>query len=160
MVTRPLVRMTIATTSPEETRAVAECLGRLCLGGEILLLNGDLGSGKTCFVQGLARGLGIPPEVAVASPTFTIHAEYRGRLVLNHLDLYRLDDPVSQDGLGIADLFGQPDSVAAVEWPEMLADPVAGDRLEIAFFDEGEGRRRLEFSAYGPLHGRLLEEAE
>ncbi len=160
MVTRPLVRMTLATTSPEETRSVAECLGRLCRGGETLLLNGDLGSGKTCFVQGLARGLGVPSGIVVASPTFTIHAEYIGRLVLNHLDLYRLDDPVSQEGLGIADLLGRQDSVAAVEWPEMLADPVGGDYLEIAFFDEGEGRRRLEFSAGGPLHGRLLQETE
>lgn len=159
MVTQPILQMTVTTSSPEETRGVAEYLGRLCRGGEILLLNGDLGSGKTCFVQGLARGLDIDPGVKVTSPTFTIHAEYPGRLVLNHLDLYRLDNPMSQDGLGIGDLLGQPGSIAAVEWPEMLADPVAGDRLEILFSDIGEGRRRLEIAAYGPAHARLIEEA-
>ena len=115
MVTRPLVRMTLATTSPEETRSVAECLGRLCRGGETLLLNGDLGSGKTCFVQGLARGLGVPSGIVVASPTFTIHAEYIGRLVLNHLDLYRLDDPVSQEGLGTHNTHNRPTSMPPAE---------------------------------------------
>jgi ATPase, YjeE family len=160
MVTQPILQMTLTTSSPEETRGVAECLGRLCRGGEILLLIGDLGSGKTCFVQGLARGLDVAPGIRVTSPTFTIHAEYPGRLILNHLDLYRLDDPVSQDGLGIAEMLGQPGGVAAVEWPEMLADPVAGDRLEIRLEDTGEGRRRLDIAAFGPTHARLIEEAE
>jgi tRNA threonylcarbamoyladenosine biosynthesis protein TsaE len=149
--------MTVTSDSPAMTRDIARYLGQLCRGGEILLLDGDLGSGKTCFVQGLARGLDIGPDTAVTSPTFTIPAEYAGRLVLNHLDLYRLDDPVSQAGLGIDDMIGQPGTVAAVEWPEMLADPVSGDRLEITLADAGDGRRRLDFAAHGPLHARLLE---
>lgn len=160
MVDAPILQMTITTDSPAQTQSVAEFLGRLCAGGEIILLNGDLGSGKTCFVQGLARGLDVDAATRVTSPTFTIHAEYPGRLVLNHLDLYRLDDPISQAGLGIDDLIGQPGTVAAIEWPEMLADPVAGDRLEIRMDDIGDGRRRLEFAAFGPLHVRLIEESE
>lgn len=154
-----MVTMTITTSSPEETKQVGEALGKLCRGGEVLLLNGDLGSGKTCFVQGLARGLEVR-DAQVSSPTFTIHAEYEGRLTLNHLDLYRLDDPVSQTGLGIDELFARSDAVAAVEWPEMLADPLTGDRLEITFTNESETRRRLDFTARGASHRRLIEEAE
>ncbi len=159
MVDAPLVQMTVTSDSPATTRDIAAHLGRVCRGGEILLLDGDLGSGKTCFVQGLARGLDVDSGVRVTSPTFTIHAEYAGRLVLNHLDLYRLDDPVSQAGLGIDDMLGQPDGVAAIEWPEMLADPVLGDRLEIRLHDIGDGCRRLEFAAFGPRHARLIEES-
>ena len=157
---KPVLQMMIETTSPDQTRSIAEYLGGLCRGGEILLLDGDLGAGKTCFVQGLARGLGVGSETRVTSPTFTIHAEYCGRLVLNHLDLYRLDDPVSQEGLGIVDLFGDRGGVVAVEWPEMLVDPVGGDRLEVVFHNMGESVRRLELCAFGPFHAALIEAAQ
>lgn len=150
--------MTAETASPEETRQIAWSLGSACRGGEILLLYGDLGAGKTCFVQGLALGLGIDPETRVTSPTFTIHAEYSGRLILNHLDLYRLDDAASLDGLGIADMLGDKASVMAVEWPEMLDGGVGGDRLEIRITDLGEGRRRFDLGAYGARHAALLGE--
>lgn len=148
----------IETHAPDATRAVGACLGRACAGGEIILLMGDLGAGKTCFVQGLASGLGV--ETWVTSPTFTIHGEYPGtKLVLNHLDLYRLDDPVSQEGLGLDDMLGEPGTVAAVEWPEMLAGGVDGGRLEVRLTDAGDGKRELAFRAYGAKHVDLLAKA-
>lgn len=150
--------MTIETSSPDETRQAARYLGECCAGGEVLLLMGDLGSGKTCFVQGLAMGLAIPEETRVTSPTFTLHAEYIGRLVLNHLDLYRLDEDVGlAGGLGIEDMAGEPGAVTAIEWPEVVAEKLRGDRLEVRFTDRGENRRRIDLAAYGPKHGELLE---
>lgn len=144
------------TASPEETRELARRLGTACGGGEVILLHGDLGAGKTCFVQGLAIGLDVPPELRVTSPTFTIHAEYPGRLVLNHLDLYRLDDPVSAERLGVGDMLADAAAVTAIEWPEMLADGVGKRRLEIRIEDAGEGKRRFRMIAFDAGHARLL----
>ncbi len=146
-----------STSSPEETRALARRLGALCLGGEALLLFGDLGTGKTCFVQGLAAGLGVPENLRVTSPTFTLHAEYPGRLLLNHLDLYRLSDPVSAENLGIGDMLADGKAVTAVEWPEMIAGGVGAERLEIRFDHAGEHARLLRADAFGGGHARLLE---
>lgn len=155
----PFLSMRIETSSPDETRAAARYLGGLCGGGEVLLLIGDLGAGKTCFAQGLAQGLGVPEEMRVTSPTFTLHAEYPGRLVLNHLDLYRLDDAGAACGLGVEDMVGMPGTVTAIEWPEILAERLGGERLEVRLSDIGDGRRRIEFSAYGIRHADLLEQA-
>ncbi len=152
----PRLRATALSDSPERTRAIAAGLGALCRGGEILLLRGDLGSGKTCFVQGLAAGLGVPPGLAVTSPTFTLHAEYPGRLVLNHLDLYRLDDAGALECLGIGEMLFDPAAVAAIEWPELLGGGVGDERLEVALSDLGGGGRELALAAFGPRHGRLL----
>lgn len=146
----------LSSGSPDETRRLAAGLGTLCRGGEVLLLIGDLGAGKTCFTQGLAKGLGVSAETRVTSPTFTLHAEYRGRLVLNHLDLYRLDEACMLDGLGVEDMLGDRTSVAAVEWPELLADGVGRERLEIRIGDAGEGRREFSLLAHGPVHCGLL----
>ncbi len=145
------------SSSPEDTRALARRIGALCRGGEAILLFGDLGAGKTCFVQGLAAGLGVPDTLRVTSPTFTLHAEYPGRLLLNHLDLYRLADPVSAENLGLADMLADGRAVAAIEWPEMIAEGVGAERLEIRFENAGENARLLRADAFGPGHGRLLE---
>ena len=150
------LKASFLTASPDETRALAARFGALCRGGEILLLHGDLGSGKTCFAQGLAAGLGVPPGVRVTSPTFTLHGEYQGRLVLNHLDLYRLDDAGALDGLGLEDMLADTGAVAAIEWPELMAGMAGGERLEIWLLDRGEGRRSVLASAFGPRHVRLL----
>lgn len=153
----PRFSVTVETSSPDETRSVACFLGEGCRGGEILLLMGDLGTGKTCFTQGLAVGLAVPETMRVTSPTFTLHAEYEGRLVLNHLDLYRLDDAESLDGLGIEDMLGEAGTVTAIEWPEILGGAFRGDRLEVRLTDLGDGRRSIEFSAFGPMHAKLIE---
>lgn len=144
------------SSSPERTRALAALLGSVCRGGETVLLFGDLGAGKTCFVQGLALGLGVPSSMPVTSPTFTLHAEYRGRLYLNHLDLYRLDAAESLERLGVGDLLADREAVTAIEWPELLAGGAGNERLEVRLVDRGGDERALEAAAFGAEHARLL----
>jgi tRNA threonylcarbamoyladenosine biosynthesis protein TsaE len=107
------------TSSEEETETLGEALGSELRGGEAVLLHGELGSGKTAFVRGLARGLGVDASL-VASPTFVILARYEGRLALHHADLYRLSGTGDDRELGLEELPG-PRGVLAVEWAERLS---------------------------------------
>jgi len=107
------------TRSEAETEALAERLGGGFRGGEVVLLSGELGAGKTAFVRGLARGVGARPE-DVASPTFVLLTVYPGRLALHHADLYRLDCAGADRDLGLEELPG-PQGVLAIEWAERLS---------------------------------------
>ncbi len=119
--------MIYLTASEHETLGVARDLAASLRAGDVLLLSGDLGAGKTTFVKGLAAGLGIDPD-EVSSPTFTLLHEYRGeRLTLYHADLYRLERTASED-LGLAEA-GVRDGVLAIEWPDRLTHDIAGARL-------------------------------
>lgn len=112
----------IVSRSEAETAAAGESLARQLRGGEVVLLFGDLGAGKTAFVRGLAHGLGIDPA-DVVSPTFTLVQPHKGRLTLQHVDLYRLAEDEVAD-LALDDLRGD-DVVLAVEWAERWADAPA-----------------------------------
>jgi tRNA threonylcarbamoyladenosine biosynthesis protein TsaE len=105
----------IRTSSEEETSAAGERLAASLHPGDVVLLYGDLGAGKTAFVRGLARGLGAPAE-DVSSPTFTIVQEYHGRATLYHVDLYRIE-PAEVDDLGLDELVCG-DGIVAIEWAE------------------------------------------
>ncbi len=122
------------STSVEQTEALAAHLGRCLAAGDVVLLHGDLGAGKTAFVRGLAAGLGADPD-EVSSPTFTLMQEYRGRLPLRHLDLYRIASPEEADDLGLDE--AAAGAVLAVEWPERLGAPWPGAwRVELTVVDE------------------------
>jgi tRNA threonylcarbamoyladenosine biosynthesis protein TsaE len=123
------------TRSEEETMAVARQLAASLGAGDVLLLSGDLGAGKTAFVRGLAQGLGIN-EDEVTSLTFTLVHEYRGgRLTLYHVDLYRLDRTATDD-LGLDEL-GVADGVLAIEWPDRLTHQLPGARaIDIKIVDD------------------------
>jgi tRNA threonylcarbamoyladenosine biosynthesis protein TsaE len=109
---------TYATRSEDETADVGRALAAALNAGDVVLLSGDLGAGKTAFVRGLASGLGVDPA-AVSSPTFTIVHEYRGgRLTLYHADLYRLERTATED-IGLEEM-GVADGVLAIEWPDRL----------------------------------------
>jgi len=131
------------TESEHETEALGEQFAATLRAGDVVLLSGPLGAGKTAFVRGLARGLGLG-AAEVSSPTFTLIHEYRGgRLTLFHVDLYRLTS-ADADDLGLQEL-GVDDGVLAIEWPERLARRVAGSitvRLE-PVNGESETRRRI-----------------
>ncbi|HEV8318722.1 MAG TPA: tRNA (adenosine(37)-N6)-threonylcarbamoyltransferase complex ATPase subunit type 1 TsaE [Vicinamibacterales bacterium] len=116
--------MAHVTHSEEETIALARQLARDLRPGDVVLLSGHLGAGKTAFVRGLAEGLGIDPG-EVSSPTFTLVHEYRGgRLTLYHADLYRLERAATDD-LGLEEM-GVKDGVLAVEWADRLTHTMAG----------------------------------
>jgi len=124
--------------SPEAMRASGAALGRVAAPGDVVGLCGDLGSGKTTFVQGLAEGLGAG---AATSPTFTLIHEYLGgRLALYHADLYRLDRVEELEDVGLDDIYRQ-DGVAAVEWMDKLPGPAPSDWLEVKLEVAGAGRR-------------------
>jgi tRNA threonylcarbamoyladenosine biosynthesis protein TsaE len=112
------------THSPEETLALGRCIGEQLAGGEIFLLRGDLGAGKTVLVKGLASGLGIEPD-DVTSPSFTLVNAHEGRWRLYHIDLYRLDFG-SQENLGLPEIFADGNAVTAIEWAERLNVVPAG----------------------------------
>jgi tRNA threonylcarbamoyladenosine biosynthesis protein TsaE len=112
------------THSEDETAAVAREFASSLKPGDVVLLSGNLGAGKTAFARGLAEGLGIDPN-EVSSPTFTIVHEYRGgRLTLYHVDLYRLEKAATED-LGLEEM-GVADGVLAIEWPDRLTHALPG----------------------------------
>jgi len=114
----PSAVRTATTASEVETAAMGQRLAEALAPGDVVLLYGDLGAGKTAFVKGLAEGLDVPRD-EVSSPTFTLIQEYRGgRLPLFHVDLYRLDDPREIEDLGLDEIAGE--GVLAIEWAEKL----------------------------------------
>jgi len=116
-------------------------------GGEVLALSGDLGAGKTAFVQGLARGLEVT-SARVASPSFTIVNEHAGRVPLIHIDLYRIADPEELEEIGLRDYLGRG-GVVAIEWSERAFEWLPADRLELRIVATGPTTRRLTARALG-----------
>ena len=135
----------ITTHSEDETAAVGRDLAAALSAGDVLMLSGDLGAGKTAFVRGLAEGLGVRRD-EVSSPTFTLIQEYRGgRLPLFHVDLYRIEDPREFDELGLDEIAA--DGILAIEWAERLPRPPQhGVRVSITHTGESERRIVVEKS--------------
>jgi tRNA threonylcarbamoyladenosine biosynthesis protein TsaE len=131
----------VTTRSEEETAAVAEAMAAAFRGGEVVLLSGELGAGKTAFVRGLARGLGADPD-EVASPTFVLLTEYRGRLVLHHADLYRLRGDGDEREIGLEELPG-PRAVLAVEWADRLREAPWPSPRRVRLDHAGDDVRRI-----------------
>lgn len=130
----------VATSSAAETQALAAALSEICVAGDVIVLAGEMGAGKTAFSQGFARGLGITDQVT--SPTFTIVREYQGgRLSLHHLDVYRLDQIREVAELGVGEMLDEA-AVMLVEWGDAVL-PALGDQylqIRFAFGDEDDDR--------------------
>ena len=145
-----LSSLEIATTSPAETQALGEVIGLHTCPGDIILLSGPLGAGKTCLTQGIARGLGIPDNTP--SPTFMLVREYHGRLPFYHLDLYRLDfKEISELGL---DEYLCGEGVSVVEWADKDPALMKTDHLLIEISYTGDCSRLL---GVQPLGERYIE---
>lgn len=140
------------SANEEQLQALGKVLAQQCQPGDLLVLSGDLGAGKTTFTKGIAQGLGI--KQMIKSPTYTIVREYEGTLPLYHLDVYRIgQDP---DSIDLDDfIFGQ--GLTVIEWGQLLEDVLPDDYLQIAIYPHEQGRR-LEFDAKGPRSQKLLED--
>jgi tRNA threonylcarbamoyladenosine biosynthesis protein TsaE len=142
----------LETRTPEETREVAAALAEILVPGDVVSLTGDLGAGKTCFVQGAARALGVADPVA--SPTFVLVREYHGDLPVYHVDVYRLDRLQEVIDLGFEDLL-DPSGVMFIEWGDAIDALLPPSYLEVrlAVANEDEARR-LRFTGHGSWGAR------
>ncbi len=145
--------------SVAETRQLAEKIGLLADSGMVIALVGELGSGKTAFVQGLARGLQVPETYRITSPTFTIINEYPGRCRLIHVDLYRIDTRANLQDLGLEDLL-HSDGVAAIEWAERLQQDLPDEHLLIQLKILDDETRSVLIKASGSRSKLLLQKIE
>lgn len=141
--------MEYISNSYEETRKIAFEFAKTLNSGDVLCMYGDLGVGKTAFVQGLAKGLGIDDHIT--SPTFTIVNEYSGTLPLYHFDVYRIADSDEMYEIGYEEyVYG--DGVSVIEWPQLIADILPDKRYDITIskdYDKGENYRLIEIKEVG-----------
>ncbi|MBC8286170.1 MAG: tRNA (adenosine(37)-N6)-threonylcarbamoyltransferase complex ATPase subunit type 1 TsaE [Nitrospinae bacterium] len=143
--------------SPEETLQLGKFLGSSLIPGDIILLFGDLGAGKTHLTQGICIGLGLDPDAYIRSPTFTLINEYPGRLPIYHIDLYRIDSQEEIYSLGLEEiLFNQ--GVTVIEWAEKLRTPNSSenlmlnieDRIEVNIKIISDSEREFTFNSFFP----------
>lgn len=147
-------KVIVVAQSASETQVWAERLGRAMGVGDVLALTGGLGSGKTTFCQGLARGLDVPEGRAVASPTFALVNMHPGRVSFAHADLYRLKSEAELEELGLDEAIEQ--GAAAIEWAERFPQVLPADHVSLLMLVDEGGTRTLVFEAHGPRGQRLL----
>ncbi len=151
--------MQTTTESPEETRQLGQELGRRIRTGTLIALCGDLGSGKTVLVQGLARGLDVPDGYYITSPTYTLINEYPGRHPFFHVDLYRIDNPVDFEEIGLYETFYNQ-GVVAIEWADKLNQELPAQHLNIRIEVANGESRKIFLTAYGLEAVNLLRRLE
>ena len=141
------------TSTVEETHALAEQLSRLLKPGDVVALHGDLGSGKTTFVQGLAKGIGIA-DASVKSPTFVLVREYPGAVPVVHIDAYRLSGAPAAAWLDL-ELLIHPGKITVIEWAERLTELLPDQRIDIQLEHVSTNRRRITLVGQGARGGQL-----
>jgi tRNA threonylcarbamoyladenosine biosynthesis protein TsaE len=147
--------LSIETKSEVETKELAQKFAQRLTGGEVICLIGELGSGKTTFVQGLAEGLGI--TLPIISPTFTFVREYFGRLPLFHVDAYRLNGLAAdevQRQIGLWEYI-ERGGVVVIEWADLIAGALPSERLDVLFSHIPDGRL-LKFEPHGQVYEQLI----
>lgn len=132
------------SSTPDETFRLGKRIGEHLVGGEVLLLNGPLGAGKTIFVKGIAAGLNVDFD-QVTSPTFTLVNPYRGKLLLYHIDLYRLEEgPAAAQAVDLEDLLMDEDAVVVIEWAERLRNYRLPEKAwKVNIVGDGDDPRRI-----------------
>lgn len=141
--------------SPAITMSLGKTLAHYAKPGDIFCLYGDLGSGKTTLVKGIANGFGIDP-VKVNSPTFVLMNAYQGRIPMYHFDFYRLERTAEIAAIGYEEfLYGS--GVSVIEWSERFGNLAPKERLSLRFVHQGEDKRLIEFSAQGQRYQELLQ---
>lgn len=147
---------TYETLSPAETRRLGRQLAALLQAGDVVLLQGELGAGKTCFAQGIGAGLKVAE--AVKSSSFVLVNEYNGRLHVYHADLFRLEDPRQVFELGLEE--NAQDGLLLVEWPDRAPEELPPDHLLVRFESTGAKSRRITFEAAGTHYEDVLVRLE
>lgn len=148
----------LTSPSPLHTVRLGQAIGSSLRGGETLALIGPLGAGKTALVRGIAAGLGAS-STGVSSPTFVFIHEYRGRLPMAHVDLYRLNSTHDAESIGLTDYLCGP-TVAVIEWADKNMSILPEDRLEIGLRHRTVGSRSISLTAKGPASVTLLAETK
>ncbi|MFZ5569802.1 MAG: tRNA (adenosine(37)-N6)-threonylcarbamoyltransferase complex ATPase subunit type 1 TsaE [Thermodesulfobacteriota bacterium] len=153
----PMGSLRVLSATPDETRSLGYRMGQRLTGGTILALEGELGSGKTVFVQGLASGLDVPESYYVVSPTYTIVNEFPGRFPLVHVDLYRISAADEMDAIGLADAYTGRE-VVAVEWANRLPEGYWRIHIRVVFTVTGDDLREINLIPYGQAAADLIGE--
>lgn len=134
----------VLSRSPEITEGIGSFFAKRLIAGDILAFSGDLGSGKTCFIRGVCRGLKVPANIYITSPTFVILNRYEGRLPIYHFDFYRLISEEEIMDLGYEEyFFGQ--GVCLIEWAERVGGLMPEAHLKVNMYALSENERRIEF---------------
>ncbi|HEX7533770.1 MAG TPA: tRNA (adenosine(37)-N6)-threonylcarbamoyltransferase complex ATPase subunit type 1 TsaE [Syntrophales bacterium] len=135
-------KLKVKSRSPEETFLIGKIIGRNLIEKDIVALVGDLGAGKTCLAHGIARGLGVPDEYQITSPSFTLINEYQGRMMLYHFDLYRLSRASDMDDMGYEEyFFGQ--GVSVIEWADKVTGILPQESLFVLINYTDENERNI-----------------
>jgi tRNA threonylcarbamoyladenosine biosynthesis protein TsaE len=153
------IELTVTTHSPEETFALGKALGKTVSSGTVVAMTGSLGSGKTLFVQGVARGLEVPDSYYITSPSYTLVNEYTGRHTLYHADLYRLTGPDDIESTGLYDML-HGDGVVMIEWAERMAGEDLAGHVAVNFDIMEESVRKIRLRGYGQHCSNLLRELQ
>ncbi len=148
-----MTALALTSNSPTETRRLGERLARRLRPGDVLLLQGDLGAGKTCLAQGIGKGLGI--DATIKSSAFVLLNEYEGRLKMYLSDLYRLEDPLEVADLALEEVAA--DGVLVVEWPDRAWEEMPRERLLVRLEWAGERSRKLSLEPQGARYEELVE---
>ena len=146
----------ITTRSVDETQKFGKIIGTVVTRGTVLALTGNLGSGKTAFVQGLARGLEVPDEYYITSPSYTLINEYPGRFTLFHVDLYRISDPMDLEDIGFYEILHNS-GVVAIEWADRFENKPLSGSIDIHFEITGDNTRNIYITAYDLKNADMLK---
>ena len=146
----------ITTRSVDETQKLGEIIGTAITDGTVLALTGDLGSGKTAFVQGLARGLEVPDDYYITSPSYTLINEYPGRYPLFHVDLYRILNPTDLEDIGLYEILHNS-GIVAIEWADRFENKLLSGSISIHFELTGENTRNICMTTYDLKNADLLK---
>jgi len=159
MLNEHTMERTLLSRRTEDTIEIGAVIGRTLQKGQVIALIGDLGSGKTCITQGIARGLDVPDSYYVTSPTFTLINEYPGRITLYHLDVYRLSGSQDLDDMGYEEYF-YGDGVIVIEWAEKILDvlPMGSMIIYMKYIDEY--RREIIISGAAKSVTKIVKELD
>ncbi len=149
--------MVFQTKSPSETIRIGKEIGGLLLPGDVVALAGELGTGKTQFIKGLAEGVGVGKSTYISSPSFTLINEYPGKIPFYHIDLFRLTSEKEAEGLGLEEYF-QGNGITAIEWADKIPSLLPSELLWVHLHYVGKHTRTLELLGKGDRYQKLVEE--